>query len=58
MAGSVALCSQTPWILNTNLKDNILFGKDYNENLFELAIQASALKSDLEVWLWIIIFNF
>ena len=49
LAGSIAFCDQSPWILNANLRENILFGKEFDELLFDLAIRASALESDLTV---------
>mmetsp|Transcript_13658 Transcript_13658/g.13206 ORF Transcript_13658/g.13206 Transcript_13658/m.13206 type:complete len:1517 (+) Transcript_13658:272-4822(+) len=49
MAGSVAYCDQRPWILNTTVKDNILFGKPFNEALFDRAIHASSLEDDIKV---------
>jgi ABC-type multidrug transport system fused ATPase/permease subunit len=51
--GRVAYCSQTPWIQNLSLRDNILFGKDYNDPLvkiaYEKAISYSALKPDIGI---------
>jgi hypothetical protein len=38
-----------PWILNTTVKDNILFGKPFNEALFDRAIHASSLEDDIKV---------
>ena len=49
LAGSVAYCTQGPWILNATLKDNILFGRSYDEDLFDLAVHASSLEDDLKV---------
>jgi ABC-type multidrug transport system fused ATPase/permease subunit len=52
-AGRVAYCSQTPWIQNLSLRDNILFGKDYNDPLvktaYEKALSYSALKPDVKI---------
>ena len=49
LSGTTAYCDQKPWIINTTLKENILFGYAYDEAMFNLAIEASALKSDLEI---------
>jgi ABC-type multidrug transport system fused ATPase/permease subunit len=46
VSGNIAYVPQTAWILNATLKDNILFGKDFNEKLYEQVIEACALKPD------------
>jgi ATP-binding cassette subfamily C (CFTR/MRP) protein 1 len=47
--GSTAYAAQAPWVQNCSLRDNILFGKDYDEARFEAVIQACALESDIEI---------
>jgi ABC-type multidrug transport system fused ATPase/permease subunit len=44
-----AFCPQYAWIQNTSVKNNILFGKEYNESWYEKVIEACALKPDLEI---------
>lgn len=46
ISGTVAYVPQTAWILNATLKDNILFGKELNQKLYEQVIDACALKAD------------
>ena len=46
--GSVAYVEQEPYIFSTTIKQNILFGKRYDEALFQKAIEASQLSKDLE----------
>ncbi|KAL2851875.1 P-loop containing nucleoside triphosphate hydrolase protein [Aspergillus pseudoustus] len=46
---SRAFCPQYTWIQNTTLRDNILFGKEYNEEWYNQVIDACALKPDLEI---------
>ncbi|KAL9984427.1 hypothetical protein ACROYT_G006716 [Oculina patagonica] len=46
--GSVAYFSQTAWIFSGTLRDNILFGKSYDEDKYSNVIQACALKEDME----------
>ncbi len=46
--GSVAYFSQTAWIFSGTLRDNILFGKSYDEDKYLNVIQACALKEDME----------
>ncbi|KAL4888888.1 P-loop containing nucleoside triphosphate hydrolase protein [Aspergillus ambiguus] len=43
-----AFCSQYAWIQNTSVRNNILFGKDYDKTWYEQVIDACALKPDLE----------
>ncbi|KFQ38458.1 Canalicular multispecific organic anion transporter 2, partial [Mesitornis unicolor] len=47
--GSVAYVPQQAWIQNATLKDNILFGQAPNEQKYQNALEACALKTDLEV---------
>ncbi|KAF1996082.1 P-loop containing nucleoside triphosphate hydrolase protein [Amniculicola lignicola CBS 123094] len=45
--GSVAYISQTPWLENASLRDNILFGLPFLRDRYENVIDACALKEDL-----------
>ncbi|NXO28683.1 MRP3 protein, partial [Cisticola juncidis] len=47
--GSVSYVPQQAWIQNATLKDNILFGQAFNEEKYQNALEACALKTDLEV---------
>lgn len=47
--GSVAYVPQQAWIQNATLRDNILFGKSYNEQKYRRVLEACALTPDLEV---------
>jgi len=47
--GSVAYVPQQAWILNTTLRNNILFGKEYNEGFYNQVLTACALKPDIEI---------
>ncbi|KAL4880304.1 P-loop containing nucleoside triphosphate hydrolase protein [Aspergillus karnatakaensis] len=49
LSTSRAFCPQYTWIQNTSLRNNILFGKDYDENWYDQVIDACALKPDLEI---------
>lgn len=42
------LCS-SPWIQNATVRDNILFGRPYDEHKYKRIIQACALESDLDL---------
>lgn len=48
--GSVAYVSQVPFVQSATLKDNVLFGKPYNEVKFQQALRVSALLDDLKLF--------
>lgn len=45
----MAYHAQQPWILNSNVRDNILFGLPYDKERFNKAVDASCLQSDLDI---------
>ncbi|PRW21108.1 multidrug resistance-associated 1 isoform X3 [Chlorella sorokiniana] len=47
--GSVAYCSQVPWIVSGSLKENVLFGKPYDAARYGAALKACALEDDVAV---------
>lgn len=49
LRGKVAYASQTPWILNATLRDNILFGQPMDEERYNRVISVCQLKHDLEM---------
>lgn len=46
--GTIAYVSQSPWILNGSLRDNVLFGRSLNETTYEAVLSACQLDSDIE----------
>uniref|UniRef100_K3W5E3 Uncharacterized protein n=1 Tax=Globisporangium ultimum (strain ATCC 200006 / CBS 805.95 / DAOM BR144) TaxID=431595 RepID=K3W5E3_GLOUD len=48
VGGSVAYCSQQPWIQNMTVRDNILFGHAYDRKKYEKVLDACALTEDLK----------
>ncbi|CAF1201861.1 unnamed protein product [Rotaria sp. Silwood1] len=48
VSGSMCYVPQEPWIFPSTLQANILFGKAYDERLFERVMQATALDADME----------
>ena len=46
--GAVAYCAQQPWIQNTTLKENILFGRAYDATRFDRVLSACALQNDCQ----------
>ena len=49
LQGSLAFVPQQAWIQCMTLTDNILFGKDMNQQRFNEIVEACALKRDLEI---------
>jgi len=47
ISGKIAYVPQTAWIMNATLKENVLFGKDFDKKLYDQIIEACALKQDL-----------
>ncbi|CAF1436131.1 unnamed protein product [Rotaria sordida] len=47
ISGKIAYVPQTAWIMNTTLKENILFGRDFDKKLYDQVIEACALEQDL-----------
>ncbi|KAG0082184.1 hypothetical protein BGZ90_010508 [Linnemannia elongata] len=47
--GDVAYVPQQAWICNATVKDNILFGKPFNQDLYDRIVTASGLLPDLEM---------
>ncbi len=45
----MAYVPQQAWIQNATVRDNILFGKAYNESLYKATIKACALETDMEI---------
>jgi len=47
--GSVAYVAQKPWIINATVKENILFGSQFDKNQYSEALRTSCLQSDLKI---------
>lgn len=47
--GNIAYVSQEMWLMNASLRENILFGHKYDENFYNLTIEACALTPDIEL---------
>ncbi|WAR00010.1 MRP5-like protein [Mya arenaria] len=47
--GNVAYVAQQAWIFNASLKENILFGREFDEQKYRKAIQCCGLEPDLEL---------
>jgi ABC-type multidrug transport system fused ATPase/permease subunit len=49
LTDTVAYCAQQAWLVNTNIKENILFGNPMDEQRYRDVIAACALERDLEI---------
>lgn len=47
--GSTAYAPQLAWIQNATLRDNILFGRKYNDEFYNKVLDVCALRTDCEV---------
>lgn len=47
--GTRAYVAQQAWIQNATVKDNILFGRTYDERIYNNVLQASCLIADLNI---------
>ncbi|KAJ1954305.1 ATP-binding cassette glutathione S-conjugate transporter ycf1, partial [Dipsacomyces acuminosporus] len=48
--GTIAYVEQSPWIMNDTFRENILFGREYDENLYWRVVYSCALMSDIGAW--------
>ncbi|WFD21922.1 hypothetical protein MEQU1_000581 [Malassezia equina] len=46
---SVAYCCQSPWLLGTSVRENILFGTEYDDDRYHEVLRACALEPDLDI---------
>lgn len=47
ISGSMSLVTQKPWIVNDTVRNNILFGKEFNRKKYEEVLYHASLKRDL-----------
>jgi len=47
--GSIAYVAQEAWILNTTVRENITFGKEFDAEWYQQCIEASCLAADIEM---------
>ena len=49
--GSMSYAAQSPFILSTTVRENILFGSEYDSDRYEKVLDACCLRQDLAQWL-------
>lgn len=49
LKGSISFASQDPWLFNDSVKNNILFGAEYDEKLYNRVVDVCALKRDFKL---------
>eukprot|EP01029_Cantina_marsupialis_P002873 TRINITY_DN1275_c0_g1_i4.p1 TRINITY_DN1275_c0_g1~~TRINITY_DN1275_c0_g1_i4.p1 ORF type:complete len:1316 (+),score=553.55 TRINITY_DN1275_c0_g1_i4:63-4010(+) len=49
VSGSMAYVPQQAWIIHDTVRNNILFGEEYDENRYLTALKVAQLKSDLDL---------
>ena len=45
----MAYAAQQAWIQNATLRDNILFGQPYDEDRYNMVLDACAMRPDLQI---------
>ncbi|KAF9980622.1 hypothetical protein BGZ75_008239 [Mortierella antarctica] len=45
----IAYVSQTAWLQNTSIRDNILFGKEFDQDRYDAVVEGCALVTDFEI---------
>ena len=48
--GSVSYASQEPWNFNNSVRNNILFGSEYNEKRYNQVVHVCALERDFAIF--------
>lgn len=50
VSGSMAFCSQLPWIYSGTVRENILCGNEFDVDLYDRVVDGSALGPDIQRW--------
>ncbi|WWD19355.1 hypothetical protein CI109_103814 [Kwoniella shandongensis] len=50
LSDTVAYCAQTPWLIGASIKENIVFGSDWDQTRYDKVVDACALRRDFEIF--------
>nr|XP_019045027.1 ATP-binding cassette transporter [Kwoniella bestiolae CBS 10118]OCF23957.1 ATP-binding cassette transporter [Kwoniella bestiolae CBS 10118] len=50
LADTIAYCSQTPWLIGASIKENIVFGSEWDSERYNAVVDACALRRDFEIF--------
>ena len=46
---TIAYVAQQPWLLNSSIRENILFGESFRPRRYDFVLEACALKPDIDL---------
>ena len=49
VGGRISYVPQNPWLQNLSVRDNVLFGEEFDEQKYDAVIEACALTMDLQI---------
>ncbi|KAK8854514.1 hypothetical protein IAR55_003253 [Kwoniella newhampshirensis] len=50
LSETIAYCAQTPWLIGASIKENIVFGSDWDKSRYDKVVDACALRRDFEIF--------
>ena len=50
LSDTVAYCSQNAWLVGASIKENIVFGSDWDKKRYNAVVDACALRKDFEIF--------
>ncbi|WVQ75171.1 hypothetical protein IAR50_004781 [Cryptococcus sp. DSM 104548] len=50
LSETIAYCAQTPWLMATSIRDNIVFGAKWNASRYRAVVDACALRRDFDMF--------
>ncbi|BEI94008.1 uncharacterized protein CcaverHIS019_0604670 [Cutaneotrichosporon cavernicola] len=50
LSNTVAYCAQTAWLIGASIRENIVFGSEWDETRYKAVVHACALERDFEIF--------